>query len=254
MYILYADESGNTGTDLDNREQPIFVLAGILIEDKKWHDINKYFNEEKIKILPILKDTEIHTSELFNSSKKSVFNQFGWQQNFDTLEKLVDSILKLDLKSYYLAIDKKSFKRGLNMAFNNTLKIDPYIYSFGKMYDNISQILSSKNEKGIIFLDDILSIPSQLHNIYPVIAKNNSTMIEEAMFIKSQNTNFIQIADIFAFYIEKYISITKEYKTYNEIKKAHCLKMYEKLSKKINTDASEFINTYIPFKSKEFYL
>lgn len=29
MYLMYADESGNTGTDYDNKEQPIFVLAGV---------------------------------------------------------------------------------------------------------------------------------------------------------------------------------------------------------------------------------
>lgn len=254
MYLMYADESGNTGTDLDNKEQPIFVLSGILIEDNKWHETNNYFNKRKIEILPILKDTEIHSAELFNSSKKSIFNQFSWQENFKTLEKLATLILELDFKVYYIAVDKKWFKKGVNAVFGNTLKIDPYIYSFGKLYDNISQILRRDNKKGIVFLDDILSIPSRLHNIYPILSKNNSTMIEEAMFIKSQNTNFIQIADIFAFYIEKFFSITKKYKSYNEVKENHCLKIYEKLSEKISTEGSEFLTTYIPFKPKEFYL
>ena len=52
MYLMYADESGNTGTDYDNKEQPIFVLAGILVEDKKWHDINNCFNAKKIDNVP----------------------------------------------------------------------------------------------------------------------------------------------------------------------------------------------------------
>lgn len=254
MYILYADESGNTGTDYDNKQQPIFVLAGVLINDNKWHDINNYFNKRKIEILPILENTEIHTNELFNSSKKSVFNQFNWHDNFVTLEKLIDLILELDICVYFIAVDKKPFKRGVNRVFNNTLKIDPYIYSFGLLYDNLSTILSNKNQKGIMFLDDILTIPSRLHDIYPILSKNNSTMIEEAMFIKSQNTNFIQIADIFAFYIEKHFSITKGYKSYGYEKEEHCLSMYEKLSKKISLDDSKFLTTYIPFKSKEYYL
>ncbi|MCI8655522.1 MAG: helix-turn-helix domain-containing protein, partial [Clostridia bacterium] len=36
MYLIYADESGNTGTDYDNKEQPIFVIAGVLIDDANW--------------------------------------------------------------------------------------------------------------------------------------------------------------------------------------------------------------------------
>lgn len=254
MKILYADESGNTGTDLDNKEQPVFVLAGVLVEDNKWHEINEKFNEEKIKILPLLKDNEIHTNELFNSSKKSIFNQFHWTDNFKTLEKLVDLICELDISVNFIAIDKKIFKRSVNSTFKNAIKIDPYIYSFGLLYDFVSNNLKDKNEKGIIFLDDILSIPKQLHNIYPTLSKNNNTMIEEAMFIKSENTNFIQIADIFAFYIEKYFSIKKEYKTYGKEKQEHCINMYNKLAKKINPIGSEFLVKYVPFKSKEFYL
>lgn len=247
MYIMYADESGNTGSDLDNKKQPIFVLSGILVETNKWHHINDYFNRKKIEILPILKNTEIHTTELFNSSKKSVFRQFSWQENFKTIEKLIDVISELDINVYYIAIDKKWFKKGVNTIFNNSLEIDPYIYSFEKLYNNVSQILYESGNNGIIFLDDMLSIPSKLHNIYPTISQNNHTIIEEAIFVNSQNTNFIQIADIFAFYIEKYLSINNNYKTYDDIKQKHCLDMYKKLSKKINTDASEFIKNIDSF-------
>lgn len=141
MYLMYAYESGNTGTDLDNNEQPVFVLSGILIKENNWHDINNYFNKRKTEILPILRNTEIHTTELFNSSKKSIFHQFPWQENLKTIEKLIDVIIELDLDVYYIAIDKKLFKKSINTVFNNYLKIDPYIYSFGKLYDNISQIL-----------------------------------------------------------------------------------------------------------------
>ena len=62
MYLMYADESGNTGTDYDNKEQPIFVLAGVLVEDRKWHKINKLFNQRKVEILSIL---ETETSLIF---------------------------------------------------------------------------------------------------------------------------------------------------------------------------------------------
>ena len=34
MYLMYADESGNTGMDLDNKQQPIFVLAALASNTK----------------------------------------------------------------------------------------------------------------------------------------------------------------------------------------------------------------------------
>lgn len=73
MYLMYADESGNTGIDLNNKEQPIFVLGSFLVEHTKWHEINNYFNIRKIEICNYFKDNEIHTNEIFNPPHKSFF-------------------------------------------------------------------------------------------------------------------------------------------------------------------------------------
>lgn len=241
MYILYADESGNTGTDYDNKEQPIFVLGSFIIEDIKWHEINKIFNNEKIKISPLLEHTEIHAVDLFNSSSKSIFNQFSWKDNLSTMERLVDLILTLDISFQYIAIDKKSLKSNLNKLSGSSIKIDPYIYSFGLLYNNISNYISLQNNKGLIFLYDILTIPNQIQNLYPILSKENNTIIENAMFLNSKNSNFIQIADIYSFYVNKYLSIQRGYKKYSDIKQHHCINMYNKLSSKTNYINSAFL-------------
>jgi len=36
MHFLYIDESGNTGADLHCPQQPVFVMAGLLVSDEKW--------------------------------------------------------------------------------------------------------------------------------------------------------------------------------------------------------------------------
>ena len=83
---MYADESGNTGTDLDDKNQPVFVLDGIVVKDQNWHKVNDIFEEEKVKIYPEFKETEIHGTELFNSPKRSIFNKYSWQDNLKALE------------------------------------------------------------------------------------------------------------------------------------------------------------------------
>ena len=45
MYLMYLDESGSTGLDLENNNQPIFVLAGIIVNDKNWHKVNDIFEK-----------------------------------------------------------------------------------------------------------------------------------------------------------------------------------------------------------------
>jgi hypothetical protein len=52
MHFFYLDETGDTGTDLENAEQPIFVLGGVTVSDKGWRKttdavqnvISEFFN------------------------------------------------------------------------------------------------------------------------------------------------------------------------------------------------------------------
>lgn len=233
MQILYADESGSTGTDYDNKEQPIFVLGGVVVEKDKWHEINDIFNQEKKKILPILSDYEIHTNELFNSSKKSIFDKYDWKENLIVLEKLVEAIEKLDIKFTYVIIDKKEMKRAISLKYGSKLKLDPYIIAFCATYVKFMTYLEESNKKGIIFLDEIIKIPELLNYLYPTFDSVNKNIIEKAVFLKSKDTNFIQIADIWAFYANKYIQIKEGYKKYSEVKNKHCIKNFEKLNKKL---------------------
>lgn len=240
MYLIYADESGSTGTDYDNKKQPIFVLGGFLIEHKKWHETNKYFNLKKVEICPYFKDNEIHTNEIFSPPHKSIFHIADWKKNYKILNDLIDLILELDIEFQYIAIDKKTFKNFMQKKMGNYLKIDPYIYSFCIMYKYLSKTLENKKEKGIIFLDEIINIPEYLNKIYPDIAINNTSIIEQALFLKSKDTNFIQIADIFSFYVCQYLNIIKGYKEYSDFKNTHCIDIYNKLLNKINMINTEF--------------
>ena len=40
MHFFYLDETGCTGADLANAEQPIFVIGGISVTDEGWRKTN----------------------------------------------------------------------------------------------------------------------------------------------------------------------------------------------------------------------
>lgn len=227
MYLMYADESGNTGTDYDDKNQPVFVLAGVIVKDTDWHKINDTFEEEKAKIYPEFKDYEIHASELFNSPKRSIFNKYTWQENLIALEKIVDVITKLNLTLNFTCVHKNEFKKHLLSTFGPNIKVDPYLYAFALTYDCFSNYL--ENDIGIIFNDDIRNISNSLELLYPKLVVNHRNIIEKSFYLDSKKNNFIQIADICALYINKYTCIHHNYCSYNKIKEEHCIKMYEKI-------------------------
>lgn len=248
MHILYADESGSTGIDYDNTQQPIFILGGFIVNDKKWHEINNLFNKKKIEINPIFKDHEIHTNEIFNSSKKSVFDIFDWKENLKTLENIADLICELDIEFFFAGIDKPKFKQHIieNKEKSIFLDMDPYISSYVKLHQNISNYIDkTSDENGLIFLDEFVSLDDTipvLSSLLPERYNFKNNIIENALFLKSDASNFIQIADFYAFYINKFYCIEKGYKKYSPEKTRHCLYIASKLLKKTNIEYCSFLD------------
>lgn len=235
MYLMYIDESGSTGTDYNNEQQPVFSLAGICVEDCKWHAINNKFEQEKIKIYPEFKNYEIHATELFNASKKSPFKKYSWQQNLKALEKIVDLITSLDITLYNTTLDKQGFKKHISSKFCNSIKLDPYLYAFGNMYYSFNENLSFLDSYGIVFTDELQSVSDGLELLYPKLKEDNPQIIEKSLYLDSKKNNFIQIADVCALYFNKSRCIREQYHTYNDIKTQHCLNMQQKLLSKITT-------------------
>ncbi|WP_041587700.1 DUF3800 domain-containing protein [Thermincola potens] len=69
MYILYADDAGNTGTDYDNEQQPIFSLTGIVVDENRWISLNEAFEAHKKVIMPEHAECEIHATDIFQGQK-----------------------------------------------------------------------------------------------------------------------------------------------------------------------------------------
>jgi hypothetical protein len=43
MHLIYFDESGNTGNNLNDRQQPIFVLCALAVPEDRWLQVEKGF-------------------------------------------------------------------------------------------------------------------------------------------------------------------------------------------------------------------
>ena len=131
MFILYLDESGNTGTDYDNPTQKIFTLAGLALNDKDWYDLNYKIQREKEMISPDLVNYEIHTNDIFQSSRNIAkgydFRKNTIEYNLNMLEKLVDLVVDLNLPIFCVVIDKQKFKKFITKVHGSSIKIDPYL-------------------------------------------------------------------------------------------------------------------------------
>ena len=230
MYLLYADESGSTGIDYDNPQQKVFTLAGIAIPDGDWYNLNREIQRRKAEISIELINYEIHTNDIFQSSKNPKkgydFRKNTVEYNLYILEQLVPI--------FSVVIHKPNFKKFINRTHGNSIKIDPYLYAFSFLSIDYNNFLINKNTNGMILLDENNNIIDSLETLYSKLLIDNfecdtSNIIENALFLESRKNNFIQLADICNFYINKYCSIKWFSPLANPAKNEHCIRMYKKL-------------------------
>ncbi|MEA1911984.1 MAG: DUF3800 domain-containing protein [Spirochaetota bacterium] len=66
MTLVYLDESGDTGTNFSDPQQPIFVLGSLLIKQQIWKELEKKYNsiigEAFNNQIPV--NFELHTMDM----------------------------------------------------------------------------------------------------------------------------------------------------------------------------------------------
>jgi hypothetical protein len=80
MHLCYVDEAGSTGKNLKDGQQPVFVMAGLLVSDEKWRK-----TEGEIRRIvkgafpgPVPSDFELHACELLAPDGEGPFT--GWER------------------------------------------------------------------------------------------------------------------------------------------------------------------------------
>ena len=242
MFILYADDAGNTGSDYENPQQPVFSLAGIIVRQDQWHGINERMSNLKSHLMPEYDDVEIHAVEIFNGSKNHKkgynFRKNTVEQNRAILEAFVDFVVKENLPIIYFSVRKSYLKEYCKRHYANAIKLDPYVIAFPYMTSFFDEYVKEKDDKGLIMLDEQNTMVGKIDTVLSMIRGTDvpataisfhaNDIIETALFLESFKSNFIQLADICNFYINRYISMSNGILP-NRDKQEHFKKMFFKL-------------------------
>jgi hypothetical protein len=65
VHLVELDESGNTGTNLNDKEQPIFLLAALIVPEAAWRPLERDLEQAITRHIPTMADgQEIHAVDL----------------------------------------------------------------------------------------------------------------------------------------------------------------------------------------------
>lgn len=231
MYLMYIDESGNTGTNYKDIEQPIFTMAGIIVKDSNWLKIDRELSELKRNLFGRA-DMEIHAQEMFNPRKTTPFwGVRSQKENWDDIEKIVDFMIKYDMKSVSCSISKQYIKNILR----SDIKVDPYYFGLILLSYRFDEFLEENNEKGIIITDKIDSIDERVTRL--ILEKLRleeedkvKDIVERPLRTDSAMSNMVQLADIFAFFRNKLAMLSRNNELNNlTAKEDYTVKIMNKL-------------------------
>ena len=156
MHLIYVDESGNTGNNLQEPLQPVFVLAALVVPETSWLPLETDLQAAIDRSFPAPRprDFEVHANELFNS--RGYFRQFPIQQRLDFCQAWMALARKHGLKVIHRAIAKKRYAGWLLETFGPGVVINPHVAAFALVAQVLNEYLRSLpgSPLGILISDE----------------------------------------------------------------------------------------------------
>lgn len=242
MHFYYLDEAGCTGEDLNNAQQPIFVLGGVSVRDEGWNKTQEDFAE-------ILSDYfkgnipvgfELHAEELLSPKGDGPFRNHE-RESRNQLAKDILSLLDTRSHDVHLfAIDKQKLATEIcstNVSYN--IKA-PYMVAYDYLLTHINWFVKEKlgrSARGMLIID----AKDQFHTSIDAVTRfrrfeDTAThrikwIVEFSYPVDSKTNPMVQLSDMVVFCAKKFFEIEAGYRNNypNEAKRffAECFKIID---------------------------
>jgi hypothetical protein len=222
MHFFYLDETGCTGADLANPQQPIFVLGGISVKDQGWRETTDQIRKEISAFFDgaAPPNVELHASDLL--AGKGLFAQFDQEARNLLVMKILDVVAQRKHSIQFIGIDKAKLAVAIPGHDHPVVNCNvPYLIAFNYLVSYIEKY--TKNELGstvrsMIILDKKDSYQTDIDSIthyrrFETVKKRRVKWIVEFSYpVDSARHPMIQVSDLIIFLVRKFLEVENGYK------------------------------------------
>ena len=210
MYLIYFDESGNTGTRLTDTAQPVFVLAALLVPQERWMALEAYLQAAIEQFFPVPRpeDFEVHANELANP--RGYFRGFPILHRLKFRDAWFDIARRHRLRVIYRAIEKRRFQQWVAGQLGAGVNLNPHIAAFPLVARVVNDHLATLPTKplGIIISDENREVVRDIEKSIRLLrgiegSLKLSQIIEKGFFIESHKSLPLQLCDLCAYAARK---------------------------------------------------
>lgn len=211
-YYLYIDESGDHGLTTLNPDFPVFLLCGVIVAENVYENIRQSFNAIK-HALWANKEVIFHSRDIRKCDKEFAV------------------LFDLEKKQWFYENLNKVIQQNDYTVIASAIQKDNYIKRFGRLSNDVYELaLSFIIERAIFYLDDIKEKEKTLEIIIEKRGKKEDKQLEEhfqrllargtgyvipqrlkdynleiTFKSKRENINGLQLADLIAYPIARYV-------------------------------------------------
>lgn len=212
MHLIYFDESGNTGNNLTDDSQPIFVLCALAVPADRWQIIESELDEARQAIYPdpVPENFEMHGAEILSPGKNCFFRGKPLEERIALYKSWINIAEKHSLRLFTRAIVKKRYARWLHDNFGAGVSINPHIAAFALLSQVVNKHLVGLDPSslGIFISDENKEVMKDIEKSIRVLRFDIGTLrlgniIEKGFFIESHSSLLLQLCDLCTYSIRK---------------------------------------------------
>jgi len=200
MYLIYIDESGNTGARKDPA-QPIHLIGAMMVECEKVRTLEDGVAAIVKTHLPNLAQEEgfeIHAADMFNGA--GLFRGVDPTVRIAVVEELIKLLTVNEIRLGWTAVDKIKLWKSTHHELAFLLLVER-IENFLIQRERLGLIVADENKEVEQRLIDDLSLYKRHRTNFGYKKVPVRSIIDSVHFVQSKNNLLIQCTDVMAYFL-----------------------------------------------------